>query len=78
MEHTKLGQCAQPIQSGGKYKYMSPVPCYYCNAHCASRKALQVSTVGWGAKAQCFCPPYSKTWFFYVAFNAELNGTIGI
>lgn len=31
----------QPIQSGGKYKYMSPVPCYYCPAHCASRKALQ-------------------------------------
>lgn len=42
MEHTKMGQCAQPIQTGGKYKYMSPVPCYYCPAHCASRKALQV------------------------------------
>ena len=25
----------------GKYKYTSPVPCYYCPAHCASRKALQ-------------------------------------
>ena len=37
-----MGQCAQPIQTGGKYKYMSPVPCYYCPAHCASRKALQV------------------------------------
>ena len=35
-------------------------------------------TVGWGTKAQCFCPPYFKTWFFYVVFNAELNGTIRI
>ena len=35
-------------------------------------------TVGWGTKAQCFCPPYLKTWFFYVVFNAELNGTIRI
>ena len=38
---------------------------------------LQI-TVGWGTKAQCFCPPYLKTWFFYVVFNAELNGTIRI
>ena len=35
-------------------------------------------TVGWGTKAQCFCPPYLKTWFFYVLFDAELNGTIRI
>ena len=35
-------------------------------------------TVGWETKAQCFCPPYFKTWFFYVVFNAELNGTIRI
>jgi protein-arginine kinase activator protein McsA len=25
----------------GKYKNTNPVPCYYCPAHCASRKALQ-------------------------------------
>ena len=35
-------------------------------------------TVGWGTKAQCFCLPYLKTWFFYIVFNAELNGTIRI
>ena len=35
-------------------------------------------TVGWGINAQCFCPPYFKTWFFYVGFNVELNGTIRI
>ena len=35
-------------------------------------------TVGWGTKAQCFHPPYLKTWFFYVVFNAELNGTVRI
>ena len=23
-------------------------------------------TVGWGTKAQCFCPLYWNTWFFYV------------
>ena len=39
---------------------------------------LNNNTVGWGTKAQCFCPPYLKTWFFYVVFNAELNGTIRI
>ena len=33
--------------------------------------------MGLGTNAQCFCPPsYLKTWFFYVVFNAELNGTI--
>lgn len=42
MEHTKLGNCIQPTAAhSGKYKYTSPVPCYYCPAHCASRKALQ-------------------------------------
>ena len=35
-------------------------------------------TVGWGTKAQCFCTLYLKPWFFYVFFNAELNGTIRI
>ena len=35
-------------------------------------------TVGWRTKAQCFCPPYLKTWFSYIVFNAELNGTIRI
>ena len=34
------------------------------------------TTVGWGTKAQCFCPPYLKTWFSYVDFDAELNGVI--
>ena len=37
-----------------------------------------VSTVGWGTKPQCFRPPSLKTWFFYVVFNAELNGPIRI
>ena len=42
MEHTKMGNCIQPTAAhSGKYKYTSPVPCYYCPAHCASRKALQ-------------------------------------
>ena len=42
MEHTKMGNCVQPTAAhSGKYKYTSPVPCYYCPAHCASRKALQ-------------------------------------
>ena len=35
-------------------------------------------TMGWGTKAQFFCPPYLKTWFFYLVFNAELNWTIRI
>ena len=43
-----------------------------------SPKMYEVYTVGWRTKAQCFRPPYLKTWFFYVAFNAELNGTIRI
>ena len=42
------------------------------------RQGLKPGTVGWGTKAQCFCPLYLKTWFFYVVFNAELNGTIRI
>ena len=39
---------------------------------------FQLYTVGWGTKAQCFSPSYLKTLFFYVVFNAELNGTIRI
>ena len=35
-------------------------------------------TVEWGTNAQCFCPLYLKTWFFYVVVNAELNGTVRI
>ena len=31
-----------------------------------------------GQKFNVFCPRYLKTLFFYVVFNAELNGTIRI
>ena len=35
-------------------------------------------TVGWGTKAQCFCPPYLKTWFFYAVFNAESEFCVSV
>ena len=41
-----------------------------CPRFLAAADLLRVhyGTVGWGTKAQFFCPPYLKTWFFYVQF----------
>ena len=50
--------------------------CWEADAACSGSESFV--TVGWGTKAQCFCLPYLKTWFFYLVFNAELNGTIKI
>ena len=48
------------------------------NCFMAATLLYSLLTVRWETKAQCFCPPYFKTWFFYVVFNAEFNGTIRI
>ena len=51
------------------------IQCTFLRNWCTADCHPELTTVGWGTKDQCFCPPYLKTWFFYVVFNAELNGT---
>ena len=67
-------------QRGKKIIFLSPIDFFdkirFITASCAAPS--WTDTVGLGTKAQCFCPPYLKIWFFCVVFNAELNGTIAL